>query len=461
MSSSSPKPKWSARMGSVMRRTSSVLTISRPASAASERDTDNSSLSSSTRGRASSIIGSPPLPSVITPSPIAESPLREAAAEAQESVGPSPLAQPITSSEVVTPSLPPPVEEAQSPTEYIPPPVIDSTVGNPGAFTDVTDDLPQPDIAQDPQSVAPVEPHVEPATLNPPEPEKPEAMITEELVEEPTSYFAEPMAESIKDFDPADNTPEFSETVMNDNVISPEPQNEQNGEASEYYHGDDIPATGEVVPENVDVVFPEPNLGSREEPEAHHDDDAVPVVTQREIQEEPPKKSDPILIPVPVPVPNYDMPSFPMNLGSEREVWGGEHDHGAYPSSVPVVDPTSEDVKRVERSPAPSIRFVDFLYPFFFRELDPKIIYPHFRMAFSDPFADPIAPRITVSQPVLDMPQYVNLEFFSSPTPTNRRFTDRNLLTIITKNRLRHIAMVRLSCLYHLSLITTHLPCQV
>ena len=30
-------------------------------------------------------------------------------------------------------------------------------------------------------------------------------------------------------------------------------------------------------------------------------------------------------------------------------------------------------------------------------------------MAFTDPFADPIAPRITVSQPVLDMPKYVNL----------------------------------------------------
>ena len=30
-------------------------------------------------------------------------------------------------------------------------------------------------------------------------------------------------------------------------------------------------------------------------------------------------------------------------------------------------------------------------------------------MPFTDPFADPIAPRITVSQPKLDMPQYVNL----------------------------------------------------
>ena len=52
-----------------------------------------------------------------------------------------------------------------------------------------------------------------------------------------------------------------------------------------------------------------------------------------------------------------------MNLGSEREVWGGEHDHhrdDAYPSSsVPIVNPSSEDVKQDETSPAPSIRFVD------------------------------------------------------------------------------------------------------
>ena len=371
MSSSSPsKPKWSARMGSVMRRTSSVLTISRPGSAASERDTDNSSVSSNTRARAGSTLSSPPLPPVVTPSPIAESPLREAAAEAQESVGPSPLSQPITSSEVVTP---PPVEEAQSPTGYIPPPVIDSTVGNPGAFTDITDNLPQPDIAQDPQAVAPI---VEPATLEPAEPE--DSTITEALVDEPTSYFDGPIAESIKDFDPvdhADKAPELSEAVHeNTNVISPEPpQNEQEGEAVEYYRGDVIPPTSEVVPENVDVVL-DPSLGRREEPEAHReelevhreeleahrDEDAVPVAAAE--QEEPPTQqtSEPILIPVPMPVPNYDMPSYSMNLGSDQEVWGGEHDHGVFP--VPVVNPSSEDVERVERSPAPSIKFVDFFY---------------------------------------------------------------------------------------------------
>ena len=212
-------------MGSAMRRTSSILTVSRPASAASERDIDNASLSNSTRGREPSTLSSPPLPTIIVnPSSIAESPLREATAEAQESAGPSPL---ITSSEIVPPTLSPSVEERQSPTGYIPPAIIDSTVGNPGAFTDELDELPQPDIAQDPHAFGPVEPHVEPAILNSPEPAKPETIITEALMDEPTPYSVEPMEESVKDFEPvdhADNTAEFSEAVdRNANVISHDP----------------------------------------------------------------------------------------------------------------------------------------------------------------------------------------------------------------------------------------------
>jgi hypothetical protein len=177
------------------------------------------------------------------------------------------------------------------------------------------------------------------------------------------------------------------------NEAVPEPHQ---GEAAEYSRSDVIPTTEEVVPES--VVLLEPDLGHHQDPEAHHHDDAVPVVTEHERQEVPQQESEPILIPVPVPVSNYDMPSFPVNLGSEREVWGGEHDHGAYPtSSVPVVN---EDV---ETSPAPSIRCVELF--FFCRELCLLTVF--FRVPFTDPFADPIAPRITVSQPVLDMPQYV------------------------------------------------------
>ena len=145
----------------------------------------------------------------------------------QESVGPSPLINSY-GTPINLQTLSPSVKETQGITGYVPPPVIDCTVGNPEAFTDLIDDLPQPDIAQDPHAFGPVEPHVEPATLNPPEPSEPETIITEALVDgEPIPYSVEPMEESIKDsetVDHADNTAEFSEAVNgNANVISHEP----------------------------------------------------------------------------------------------------------------------------------------------------------------------------------------------------------------------------------------------
>ena len=303
-------------MGSVMRRTTAAFTIS------SEKDTDNSSLNGNTKVRSNSTQSSPPLPPVVTPSPIAKLP----ATEAHEAA-----------------------------------------------------------------AVAPVDPPVESTTLNASEPAEP-AITTEELVDEPTSYFGGPMAESIKDFDPVDHTDnkaELNEGVVhgNANDISPESHHEQHDEAVEYNHGDVIPTTteeeDEVVPENANnVVLPEPDLGHHEESQAealHNDDDAVLVTTESERREEPQQKSDPIPVPVPVPVPNYDMSFYLMNMGSERKVWAGEHDdHGAAsypssPSSIPVVNPTSEDIKRVERSPSPSIRFVDFIIIIlFFRNLKPS-----------------------------------------------------------------------------------------
>ena len=217
-------------MTRVLRRTSSVFTIPRPASnsAASQRATNSSYVSGSIRGRSTSTLSSPPLPSIVTSNLVAESPIREAAAEAQE----------IPSIALISPTPRPSIEEKRNPTEYILPtgyipprgyipPFISSTVGNPGAFTDAIDNLPQLDIAQDPCALGPVEPHVELATLNPPEPAEPETIITEALVDEPIPYSVEPMEESIKDFesvDQVDNTAEFSEAVNgNANVISHEP----------------------------------------------------------------------------------------------------------------------------------------------------------------------------------------------------------------------------------------------
>jgi hypothetical protein len=127
-------------------------------------------------------------------------------------------------------------------------------------------------------AVVPVEP------LNAAEPE---AILTEALVDKPPSYFVELMAESIKDFEPVEH----------------------------------VPATGEVVPENATVVFPEPNLGQRMEPEAHLHYDAVPVAsTERDTQQ----IIEPMMampIPVPVSVPNYDMPSYPHEHGFGSLGW--------------------------------------------------------------------------------------------------------------------------------------------
>ena len=41
-------------------------------------------------------------------------------------------------------------ETTESPTGYVPPPLLDSAVGNPGAFTDESDTLPQPAVIRDP-----------------------------------------------------------------------------------------------------------------------------------------------------------------------------------------------------------------------------------------------------------------------------------------------------------------------
>ena len=439
-------------MGSVMRRTSSILTVSRPGTPSIASDDNASIISGSIKAQAPA---PNPLP-VITPSPIIESPLGEIAA-AEETLGSSPLALPATSSEAVPPvsvalpppveemgnptgyipppvldstvgnpgaftdepdelpqprtvppvTLPPPVEEIQSPTGYIPPPVLDSSVGNPGAFTDEPDELPQPQIAQDPYAVAPVEPHVEPASVDAPKPAtvvpestpqhepEPEATLTGALVEEPASYFHEPIAENIKDSGSADHG---------------------QGEAAEYYLHDIVPTTSEALHESANIVLPVP--------EAHHHDDFVPVATESETQEAQ-EATQPIAIPVPIPLPNYELSSYPMNLGSGEEVWGGEGGYGRealphpYPSSVPIIIPNSEDLKRVERSPAPSIRFVDFSAIRWVKILNQFSS----RMPEADPFADPIAPRISVSHPEFNMPQYVSTSpfFITSAAFTNRR----------------------------------------
>ena len=427
--SPSPKTRWSR----LVRRTSTVLSISRPRtpSISSDRDVDALSLSGSIiKGGP---LKAPTVPPTTNPSPIAESPIKEAAAIAQEVVGTSPLAQTASSSEEVPPkpTTLSPVSELQSPTGYIPPPVLDSTLGNPGAFTDGLVELPQPEIVKDPytvaavepstaepatvhvpEPVAAVEPHVEPTTVAPvtvqreviedlhvvaavethvpalvdaPEPVtvvpestrqyEPESEGTH--TEEHTVYFDKPFAESVEDFEPTDHIDHTTvlTKAVDKNVTAALPEPDYgNGEAAEYYRGPVVPtSTSRAVDENVvKTVLPKPKVEA--EVVDHNNQKhviAVTTTTERERRQEETTKS---IISMPVPVPIYEVPSYPMNLGSGQEVWGGdEHDYGrqimpnpyenanAYPSSVvPVIIPSSEDLKPVERTP--SVRFVHFFF---------------------------------------------------------------------------------------------------
>lgn len=180
--------KWSARLGTAVRRSSTLLSIPRSSTptAPGDKDSETRSLRKSSSGN--SLRAATPVPAlaVSSPSPIAESPAREAAAF-QEALGPSPLAQSTTDNlpdDQRSPEVAPTVEEQTSPTGYVPPPVLDSTVGNPGAFTDDPDILPQPETVVDPYAAPP--PQEEPVATDPTERSSPEPI------------FATVLAESIK-----------------------------------------------------------------------------------------------------------------------------------------------------------------------------------------------------------------------------------------------------------------------
>ena len=195
MSSPSPSPspspgrgKWTARMGGALRRTSTLLSIARPPTP--DRDGETKSLRRSTSGTSLRDAAAAATVAVAGPSPIAESPAREAAAIQSEALGPSPLAQQTTSSEdAAKPNdgdlAQPAVEEQTSPTGYVPPPLVNSSAGNPGAFTDDLEELPQPQVVRDPY--APVDEETNSA----------EASAQEGL----TTFLGKDIAESMKSYE--------------------------------------------------------------------------------------------------------------------------------------------------------------------------------------------------------------------------------------------------------------------
>ncbi|TEB20885.1 hypothetical protein FA13DRAFT_174559 [Coprinellus micaceus] len=128
-----------------------------------------SALNTSTGGLAPPTAANPAVAGLMVPSPIAESPNREAM-ETAPFVAPgslpttSPLAHEVSRGSEAD-SLPQPVSGSgrssasdrggtESPTGYVHPPLLDSAAGNPGAFTDDSDMLPQPVVIADPYGVA-------------------------------------------------------------------------------------------------------------------------------------------------------------------------------------------------------------------------------------------------------------------------------------------------------------------
>ena len=172
-------------MGGVMRRASTVLiNPARPGTPEQERgsstdiersedDTASTTGKKPKRSRSNTSLSniftrsaSPPPPqpgAPAAPSPIAESPAREAAAAQDESAAPpaagavkSPLSQEVKlaaaadADSAATAPQPQTAGASATPAEYMPPPLIDNTATGPGGFTDDVDDLPSSDPIPDP-----------------------------------------------------------------------------------------------------------------------------------------------------------------------------------------------------------------------------------------------------------------------------------------------------------------------
>ncbi|KIM38706.1 hypothetical protein M413DRAFT_29942 [Hebeloma cylindrosporum] len=429
MSGTSPKPtKWSSRMGGVMRRASTVLAISRPGTP-SERDSDSASLRRSTSREAA--VAPPPPEPVSIPTPIAESPAREAEATQRDIIGPSPLAQQDTlpdiapvESVVAAPVQPVSDEQTTIPTGYIPPPVVDSSVGNPGAFTDLLETLPQPDVVVDPYAATNANPAaVEAPVAEPKEETSAAAHFEAPAMEHTSSYFDKPLVESLKDFEPVDAPSGFSAAVIENTTIAPAPapvDHEHEGEAASYYRGD--PSMPIAEPHAHDE---QPTAQDEHQPLQEHiyehgeaasyyrGDPSMPIAephpvaastTEENHHEEPvPVKHEPTHAAVPSfstsVMPSYDLPSYmsqepnwgahPQNDYKTPDIWANvaphqqedeQHGnyHGVMPIPIPMTGSASGNGNASYHSKASSIRMPN----------------PH-PEALTDPFADP--PTIAVT----------------------------------------------------------------
>jgi len=148
-SGTSTKNVWAGRLNSAMRR-STILNLGRSSASrpSSIRSRSSSDAAFSPAHKIDTLASAPePLVAHTMPSPISESPLKEM--DATGSIGHSALSQELPRS-----SSPEPLDLATSPAEYVPPPVMDHWSGNPGAFKDQDEEIPQPIVVSDPHRLA-------------------------------------------------------------------------------------------------------------------------------------------------------------------------------------------------------------------------------------------------------------------------------------------------------------------
>jgi hypothetical protein len=356
-------------MGGAVRRASSVLVATRPStpSIASDKEADAASIKGAAASPQPSVL-SPPAPPALSPpessrtqqstapSPIAESPAREAAASEEESipVGPSPLAQ--ESAVVAEPEVPSIVPESSpaSPQGYTPPPLLDSHAAGlgPGAFTDEPDELPQSQVIVDPSREPSIfqvesttghgssthipEPAVEsvarlvaeaPVPESAPAPATPEPKTPPPAVGAARSYFDIPVQdEPAVDLDLASqqqpDIPDAFKQSIEANTLGED--SGPNTDATTIRPEEPVdlqdPVEAQEPAESQGAVESQEPVQARGPVEAQEPvHEAIPVAYPTHSELPTPAHEHTVLPPA-APLP-YPMPVFDMNSG--QEVWGG------------------------------------------------------------------------------------------------------------------------------------------
>jgi len=391
MANQTPTKKWTSRMGGVMRRASTALiSPARPGtpdqgertSTDIDREDDTASTSgkkpkkSRSNNSLSNIFtrSATPPPQLAAasaaaaaphqPSPIAESPSREAAASQEEIAAPvaakSPLSQQVDTAD--------PQTVVTSPTAgYVAPPLEEDT-SNPGAFTDNVDDLPSSDPIPDPYAQPAAED--DPASV----PQQQSPLPIERAPSDATEPSVIPTAQNSTDL-------LVSSGGEQEDKSAPIPIPQKQGTFFEYIRSS---------PEDEDEMPPPPP--SKQQPQPEPQPQTPPQ----------PQTQMPTIIPMPIPIvtspsqQGQQVPRTPPRqvdldmYTSEHEPWS-QHSVEETPMSIP---------------PRPVARSLT-------SRSDSSEDIPATSRSIENPFDDPVAPRLPPSHP-----QHGNGNVYSSSEDT-------------------------------------------